>query len=650
LLLRAAVGRIANGAEAAFERMSAHRHFSPHLRDRLGAAFGITPEGRTATVRDMLGRQGRHPATYWLQLLLAMLIATLGLVLSSVGVVIGAMLISPLMGPIVDLAMGLAIGSSLLVIRASVRTAVSVVVVVGSAALVTLALPFQSITSEIAARTSPTALDLLVAVGCALAAAVTTARPSSETASAASGTAIAIALVPPLCVVGFGLGTGQGHVARGAALLFTANLCAILLFALITFLLFGFDGVEIGALEGEQLAAHGRAPARAAGGLQRLFGSRYSLAVRVLTPLLLSAVVYLPLSRALREVSWEVRVRTQVRGILQGSAAARGAVQSSVSVEAGAVRVRLVILGPPEQASALRDDLTASIGAVAGVEPSVDVLAVPDAGTLRAAMLRAMPDDVDVVRSPKLPDARAPLAAALTGAWPASAAGPLLRWAVDWTDEARAVVEVVHLGPPLGRAAERLLGGALATSTGEAVDVRDVALPAEPVTAASGEAGPWLAAFARATAALGAYDGLFACAEVPARAAEAERRAPKPPAKASAKAQATDVAVLEAARALAAQADAARLTLRPVDAERWSLRLQAGPCEGDRPPTNTPTAGVRGGPVGVPQAGPSPVPTGSEGPAGAPSGSAPAGRPPVKDVPGVATPSARRDEGRPTTQ
>lgn len=596
------------------------RPLSYHLRDRLGAAFGITPESRTATVRDMLGRHGRHPATYWFQLLLAMLIATLGLVLSSAGVVIGAMLISPLMGPIVDLAMGLAIGSSLLVIRASMRTAVSIVVVVGSASLITLALPFQAVTPEIAARTSPTVLDLLVAVGCALAAAATTARPSSETASAASGTAIAIALVPPLCVVGFGFGTGQAPVARGAALLFTANLCAILLFALLTFLLFGFDGVDIGALEGEQLAAHGRAPARAAGGLQRVFGSRYSLAVRVLTPLLFVGVVYLPLSRALREVSWEVRVRTQVRAILQDSAAARGAVQSAVAVEGGAVHVRLVIVGPPEQANGLRDELVARIGAVAGVEPSVDIVAVPDADTLRAAVMRAALDDVDVARPPRLSAARAPLAAALSNAWSAEASGPLVRWSVDWSDPARAAVEVVHLGPPLGRAAERLLAHALAAATGDTVDVRDVALPAETLTTPSGEAGPWLAALARAAAALRAHEGFFACAEAPAWASGERRAKPKPPAKkVDAKAHAADAVVFEAGLAIASGVRPGRLTLRSVDDARWSLRLQAEPCEGVEQPTNTPTAGVRDVSIGLPPTVPSAVPSGSAAPPAAPS-------------------------------
>ena len=86
-------------------------------------------------------------------------------------------------------------------------------------------------TRALTTRTSPTALDLLVAVFCAIAAAYAQVRSGSDTTATAAGTAIGIALVPPLCVVGYGLGTRSREIASGAALLFTANLCAILLFA-----------------------------------------------------------------------------------------------------------------------------------------------------------------------------------------------------------------------------------------------------------------------------------------------------------------------------------------------------------------------------------------------------------------------------------
>jgi uncharacterized membrane protein len=59
----------------------------------------------------------------------------------------------------------------------------------------TVALPFHEVTSEIAARTSPTLLDLLLAVFCALMATYTTIRQTADTTAAAAGTAIGIALV-----------------------------------------------------------------------------------------------------------------------------------------------------------------------------------------------------------------------------------------------------------------------------------------------------------------------------------------------------------------------------------------------------------------------------------------------------------------------
>jgi len=183
---------------------------------RAATALGVDESARTETVVAMLQNNRRRAPGYWIQLTLAMGIATLGLVLGSTAVVIGAMLVSPLMGPIIELGMGFAVGSSFLVLRAAIRVVWSVVIVVGGAALLTLALPFHEVTGEIAARTAPTALDLLVAVFCALTAAYTTVRPASDTTAAAAGTAIGIALVPPLCVIGFGLGTGSVSIAGGA--------------------------------------------------------------------------------------------------------------------------------------------------------------------------------------------------------------------------------------------------------------------------------------------------------------------------------------------------------------------------------------------------------------------------------------------------
>ena len=55
------------------------------------------------------------------------------------------------------------------------------------------------------------------------------------------GVAIAVAVVPPLLVVGYGLSTHQGSIAGGAFLLFITNLVAIVISAVVVFRLIGFQ-------------------------------------------------------------------------------------------------------------------------------------------------------------------------------------------------------------------------------------------------------------------------------------------------------------------------------------------------------------------------------------------------------------------------
>ena len=334
------------------------RSLATSVQHSAATALGVDELARTETVVAMLDNNRRRAPGYWIQLGLATRIATVGLVLNSTAVVIGAMLVSPLMGPIVELGMGFAVGSSFLTFRAFLRVVLSTAVVIGGAAVLTLALPFHDVTPEIAARTAPTALDLLVAVFCALTAAYTTVRPASDTTSAAAGTAIGIALVPPLCVTGFGVGTRDPAVAGGAALLFTANLSAILVLAVVSFLVLGYNQVDAKSIEqnylGPDSTRTGRLAARAQEWLRDAFGSRYGMAMRLIIPGLFLAAVYFPLSRALDEVSWEVRARDAIRRILAREAPR--AVQTSIAVERHAVDLHLVLIASSEQAATLERD------------------------------------------------------------------------------------------------------------------------------------------------------------------------------------------------------------------------------------------------------------------------------------------------------
>ena len=492
-----------------------HRRLLRATRNWLSGAFGVSREDRATIVLRMLEGHARSGPTYWLQLCIALSLATLGLVLNGAAVVIGAMLVSPLMTPIIELGMGLAVGSPLLSIRSLVRTFWSIVVVIAGAALITTALPFQQVTAEISARMSPTALDLLVAIFCALAAAFTTLRSASESASTAAGTAVAIALVPPLCVVGFGVGTADRQIAQGAFLLFTANLCGILLFAAMTFWVFGFNLVDTRHLEEERLAGD-KPPSRSVRLVTHAFGSRYGTWLRLAIPLALVVAVWLPLSRALREVTWEVRTRVKVQRIIHDLPLARAAVRSTVSVEHRAVRVRMVVVGKPSDAHALQVALATKIAQTPSTAPVVEVVAVPDLDTMEEVARKLA--KVETTPSPPPTDllkATGDVGEALKQAWPGATVGQIRRWLLDLTDQEHPVLEVAHLGPPLGATAEAVLASMLSERAHAPLVIRDIAVPSRAITASSEGGATWLPSLISAVEWIRGDRGLFACVMLP---------------------------------------------------------------------------------------------------------------------------------------
>lgn len=177
--------------------------------------------------------------SYLSLLLLASLIALLGLLTNSVAVVIGAMLISPLMGPILSFGLAFTIGDLVLARRGLRAIVVSVALTIVVTAFVTLISPLKEPTAEILARVRPNIYDLFVAVlaGTAGAIALCTKKNYMITAT---GVAVATAVIPPLSVVGFGLGSGRPLLGFGGFLLFFTNFVAIVLTADFVFFLFNF--------------------------------------------------------------------------------------------------------------------------------------------------------------------------------------------------------------------------------------------------------------------------------------------------------------------------------------------------------------------------------------------------------------------------
>lgn len=212
------------------------------VRDWFAESLGVSNEkkeeiylqiSRSATLTDF---------SYWSQVLFSAGIATLGLALNSPAVIIGAMLISPLMGPILASGLALATGDFVLATRAAANLFLSCLVAILFAVVLVALLPFKEVTTEIATRTQPNTLDLVIALFSGAVGSVAVCKEVKGVVTSIPGVAIAVALMPPLCVVGYGIGITLGlnpedglGIARGGMLLFLTNLVAIIFTAMVVF-------------------------------------------------------------------------------------------------------------------------------------------------------------------------------------------------------------------------------------------------------------------------------------------------------------------------------------------------------------------------------------------------------------------------------
>lgn len=194
---------------------------------------------------------------YFFMLLLSAVIATFGLLSNSAPAIIGAMIIAPLMAPIISLAYGIDIFDWRLARRSFLTVIVGVLLVIVFSYLSTRVIGLRIAGSEILSRTSPTLLDLGIAMAAGAAAAFSYTRKSIINSIA--GVAIAVALVPPLAVTGIGLAYGRlansavglsltelglysggVDIAKGSFVLFATNFLGIIFVACIVLLSHGY--------------------------------------------------------------------------------------------------------------------------------------------------------------------------------------------------------------------------------------------------------------------------------------------------------------------------------------------------------------------------------------------------------------------------
>ncbi len=181
-----------------------------------------------------------EPSTgYFLQLIVANLIALTGLLTNSGPVIIGAMLISPLMSPILNVGFAFITADNFVWKKSLITIVISVTVTILFASTATYLSPLDDATSEIIARTKPNVYDLIVAFLSGIVGAHSICTKKNYL-TIVPGVAIATAVIPPLSVTGYGIGVHNFDIAIGGFFLFFTNFVAIIISTCWVFFFYGF--------------------------------------------------------------------------------------------------------------------------------------------------------------------------------------------------------------------------------------------------------------------------------------------------------------------------------------------------------------------------------------------------------------------------
>lgn len=412
---------------------------------------------------------------YWLQVVLSIGIATLGLILSSPAVVIGAMLISPLMGPIFGVGLAIALGDFYLGLKSFTNVILSSFASILLAAIITWILPFHSPTPEILTRVQPTLLDLAVAVLSGLAGAIVTCRGGSGGGvTALPGVAVAVALMPPLGVVGFGIGSGwEWSIISGGGLLFLTNLVAIVLSSVVVFFIVRMD---ITSVRGEITAWISRQEGSDVfyelvqnTPLRRVLGNVGTLPRRIGILLLFLAGVCFPLIRTFNRIVDEANTRRIVLRNVESVIPKESLFREDVNIRPDLVQVRLVAVLPKGFSDAERQQLENKIKAQSGHNAEVSVYAVATRDELiELAERTARPAPISVETIEELQRKMwLQLEPALASVWPSDRA-PLLDTSISISQGSPAIrANLVYLADEdLGELGQQVIRKNLSERTG----------------------------------------------------------------------------------------------------------------------------------------------------------------------------------------
>lgn len=196
-------------------------------------------EERQQKVIEEIKERSEPNLDFILLTIFSAIIVSFGLLIDNVAVVIGGMLIAPLIWPILALAVAIIKGNVKLIKKSFLTILKFTLIIFLVAFIISLLAPYFEESREVLLRTKPTLFELFIALAAGFIGAFSVAHPKLSTALA--GVVAAVALVPPLAVMGILFAEGSFILATGAALLYFTNLIAI---AFASIMLFIFVGVK----------------------------------------------------------------------------------------------------------------------------------------------------------------------------------------------------------------------------------------------------------------------------------------------------------------------------------------------------------------------------------------------------------------------
>jgi len=193
----------------------------------LSVAEEVDKPGIDETIRKDVEFQGFN---IWI-LICSITICSIGLNMNSTAVIIGAMLISPLMGPLAGMGYSVGTFDRDLLLKSVKNLVNAIIIAIAASYLFFKIAPTSHDQSELLSRTSPSLLDLFVALFGGFAGILAVSRRSKT--NVIPGVAIATALMPPLCTAGYALASSNFDYFFGAFYLFSINSVMITLSALV---------------------------------------------------------------------------------------------------------------------------------------------------------------------------------------------------------------------------------------------------------------------------------------------------------------------------------------------------------------------------------------------------------------------------------